>query len=83
LSAFAVDEREMFVRHAELDGRSIARLRVIDRGDSCVVEGEVFPRDAPPAHAGPYTFADVAQATGFVTEAMESLLYLGCEIRAQ
>jgi hypothetical protein len=83
LSALAFDEREMFVRHAELDGRSIARLRVIDRGDSCVVEGEVFPRDAPPTHAGPYTFGDIREATAFVTEAMEALLYLGCEIRVQ
>ena len=83
MSALAAEEREPFVRHAELDGRSIARLRVIDHGDSCVVDGEVFPRDAPPTHVGPYTFADVGQATAFVTETTESLLYLGCEVRAQ
>ena len=81
MSALAGDEREMFVRHVELDGRSIARVRVIDRGDSCVVEAEVFPRDAPASQAGPYTFHDAAQANAFVTEAMESLLYLGCEVR--
>jgi hypothetical protein len=79
----AIDERELFVRHAELEGRSIARLRVIDHGDSCVVEAEVFPRDAPPAHPGPYSFGDVGQATAFVMDAMESLLALGCEVRAQ
>lgn len=83
MSALAADEHELFVRHASLDGRSIARLRVIDRGDSCLVEAEVFPRDAPPAHAGPYTFADVSQATAFAAEAMESLLYLGCEVFTQ
>jgi hypothetical protein len=83
VSALAAEGRELFVRHAELDGRSIARLRVIDRGESCVVDAEVFPRDAPSTHAGPYTFADVGQATAFVGEAMESLLYLGCEISAQ
>jgi hypothetical protein len=83
VSVFAAEERELFVRHAELEGRSIARLRVIDRGDSCVVEGEVFPRDAPPALAGPYTFGDVDKAAAFVTDAMESLLFLGCEVRAQ
>lgn len=82
-SLAAADERELFVRHAELDGRSIARLRVIDRGDSCVVEAEVFPRDAPATQAGPYTFGDPDQATAFVAEALESLLYLGCEVRAQ
>ncbi len=74
---------ELFVRHAELDGRSIARLRVIDRGDSCVVEGEVFPRGAAPALVGPYTFADESQATAFVSQATESLVYLGCDIRSQ
>jgi hypothetical protein len=83
LFAAATEERELFVRHAELDGRSIARLRGVERGDSCVVEGEVFPRDAPPAHAGPYTFGDADQATAFVAEAMEALLYLGCQIRTQ
>ena len=60
--AFGAEERELFVRHAELDGHSIARLRGMDRGDSCVVEAEVFPRDAPPTSAGPYRFADVGQA---------------------
>ena len=81
MSALAAEERELFVRHAELEGRSIARLRVIDRGSSCVVEAEVFPRGSAPTLAGPYTFADVGQATAFVTEAMESLLYLGCDVR--
>jgi hypothetical protein len=82
VTALAAETGEVYVRHAELDGRSIARLRVVDRGDSCVVEAEVFPRDAPATTAGPYTFGDVDQATAFVTEAMESLLYLGCEVRA-
>jgi hypothetical protein len=77
----ATEERELLVRHAELEGRSIARLRVIDRGESCIVEGEVFPRDAPPAHVGPYTFGDADQATAFAGEAMESLLFLGCDVR--
>ena len=83
MSVVSLEGRELFVRHAELEGRSIARLRVVDRGESCLVEAEVFPRGAPPALVGPYTFADVGQATAFVTEAMESLLYLGCDIRTQ
>jgi hypothetical protein len=32
---------------------------------------------------GPYTFADAAQATAFVTEAVESLMYLGCDVYAE
>ena len=83
MSSHSAEDRELFVRHAELEGRSIARLRVVDRGDSCLVEAEVFPRGEAPSLAGPYTFGDVGQATAFVTEAMECLLYLGCDVRAQ
>jgi hypothetical protein len=83
VSAFATEGRELFVRHAELDGRSIARLRIIERGTACIVEAEVFPRGAAPTYAGPYSFADAGRATAFVAEATESLVYLGCEIRGQ
>ena len=75
--------RELFVRHARRDGRSVAVMRAIDNGDSCVVEAEVFP--AGNAHAvqpGPYTFAEPREATAFLTEAVEALMYLGCDIQA-
>jgi hypothetical protein len=75
--------RELFVRHAKKDGRSIARLRAIDYGDSCVVEAEVHPLHGIAAvQPGPYTFASAAEATAFATEAVEALIYLGCEVRA-
>jgi hypothetical protein len=32
---------------------------------------------------GPYTFADAHPATAFVTEAVESLMYLGCDVFAE
>ena len=74
---------ELFVRHAKREGRSVARLRAVDYGASCIVEAEVFPGGSEnPIAAGPYTFADAAQATAFVTEAVESLLYLGCDVYA-
>ncbi len=78
--------RELFVRHARKDGRSVAVLRAVDYGDSCVVEAEVFPhgsRSSAPVEPGPYTFADAKQATAFVTEAVEALMYLGCDVHAQ
>ena len=76
--------RELFVRHARRDGRSVAILRAIDYGDSCVVEAEVFPAGASAAtKPGPYTFGDARQATAFVTEAVEALMYLGCDVQAQ
>ena len=75
--------RELFVRVARKEGRSVARLRAIDYGRECVVETEVFPPNAPTAvRAGPYSFADVRQATAFVTEAVEALMYLGCDVQA-
>ena len=77
---------ELFVRHARKEGRSVCILRAIDYGDSCVVEAEVYPAGVPtttPERPGPYTFADAQQATGFVTEAVEALMYLGCDIAAE
>jgi hypothetical protein len=75
------EPHELFVRHAKRDGRSVAILKAIDYGDSCVVEAEVFPvKGQDTVRPGPYTFADAMQATTFVTEAVESLMYLGCDV---
>lgn len=75
--------RELFVRHARKDGRSVAIMRAVDNGDSCVVEAEVFHvGSAQPSRPGPYTFADTREATAFVTEAVEALMYLGCDVQA-
>ena len=78
--------QELFVRHARRDGRSVAVMRAIEYPDSCVVEAEVYPagaRDMTPTRPGPYTFADAQQATAFVTEAVEALMVLGCDVHAQ
>ena len=83
-AAVATGPQELFVRHARRDGRSVAVLRAVDYGDSCVVEAEVFPAGALEAvRPGPYTFADAHQATAFVTETVEALMYLGCDVLAQ
>jgi len=75
--------RELFVRHARREGRSVAIMRAIDYGIQCVVEAEVYPPNATAAvRPGPYTFADVRQATAFVTEAVEAFMYLGCDVQA-
>ena len=78
---------ELFVRHARKDGRSVAVLRAVDHGDSCVVETEVYPvgaaNGAEAIRPGPHTFANAAQATQFVTEAVEALMVLGCDVQAQ
>jgi len=74
--------RELFMRHAKRNGRSVVRLRAIDYGGACVVEAEVYPTNGDTTAAGPYTFPDAHRATAFVTEAVESLMYLGCDIFA-
>ena len=72
------------MRHARRDGRSIAVMRAVDYGESCVVEAEVFQTgSAEPWRPGPYTFADAREATAFVTEAVEALMYLGCDIQSR
>jgi hypothetical protein len=83
--AAATAGQELYVRHARKDGRSVAVLRAIDHGDSCVVEAEVYPAvgDETPVRPGPYTFADTRQATAFMTDAVEALMYLGCDVHAQ
>jgi hypothetical protein len=55
-------------------------MRARDFGDACVVDVEVDGREGaqPPS----YSFADAQQASTFVTEAVEALVYLGCEIHA-
>ena len=82
----ATTGHELFVRHAKRDGRSVAVMRAIDYGDQCVVEAEVYPANSLNATAvrpGPYSFGDARQATAFVTEAVEALMYLGCDILAE
>jgi hypothetical protein len=75
--------RELFTRVARREGRSIAVMRAIDYGTECVIETEVYPPNAVTAlRAGPYTFPDARHATAFVTEAVEALMYLGCDIQA-
>jgi hypothetical protein len=76
--------RELYVRHARVDGRSVAVLRAIDRGDSCIVEAEVWPKGSSgePVRPGPYSFKSPVEATRFVTHAVEALIALGCEVHA-
>jgi hypothetical protein len=84
-AANASTGRELFVRHARKDGRSIAVMRAVDYGESCVVEAEVYALGQPstePVRPGPYTFGNAREATAFVTEAVEALMYLGCDIQA-
>ena len=74
---------ELYIRHARIDGRSVALLRAIDQGSRCVVEAQVWPNGAAEStSAGPYTFPSPVEATRFVTHAVEAFIALGCEVAA-
>jgi len=73
--------RDPNARYVRKDGRSVAVLRGVDHGHAWVVEAEVFPQSGGlPGRPGPYTFPDWPQATAFITDALEALMYLGCEV---
>lgn len=74
------EPRELFVRSASRFGRPVVTMRARDLGDACVVDVEVEGREG--AEPSSYNFADAQQASTFVTEAVEALVYLGCEIHA-
>jgi hypothetical protein len=75
--------RELYVRYARLEGRSIVRLRAVDEGARCLVEADVWPEEnGEPVPAGPYAFPSPIEATRFVTHAVEALIALGCEVAA-
>jgi hypothetical protein len=76
--------RELYVRHARVDGHSVARLRAVDEGDRCVVEVEVWPagESETPVFPGPYSFPSPVEATRFVTHAVEAFIALGCDVAA-
>jgi hypothetical protein len=75
------EPRELFVRSASRYGRHVVTMRARDFGDACVVDVEVEAREEG-AEPRSYSFADAQQASTFVTEAVEALVYLGCEIHA-
>ena len=75
------ESRELFVRSASRYGRPVVTMRACDLGDACVVEVELDGQEDG-AEPRSYSFADAQQASTFVTEAVEALVYLGCEIHA-
>jgi hypothetical protein len=64
---------------ASKDGQTVSVLAVAPDGLS--VQAAVYPRGKPgPIVVGPYRFSTPAEAQGFLDEALEALVYLGCEL---
>ncbi len=75
--------RQIAVRSARKDGRQVVTLRCVEAGGECLVECEVYPVSGlrvEPLRPGPYRFAGEDQASAFIDEAVQSLVYLGCEV---
>ena len=71
------------VRQIYRDGELVATLMAVDQGGTYTVVAEVFANDGTGdgAKRRPYVFPDADAAQAFLTEAVTSFTYLGCEIR--
>lgn len=77
-------EKGSSVRTARKDGRQVVSLKLTEREDGCVVLSEVYPVSGmavDPLTPGPYVFLSVEEATQFVDEALQALVYLGCDVQ--
>ena len=75
--------RELYVRHARKNGRGLMSMTALAYDDgACIVDVRLGrgENDETDEHRS-FRFTDAQQATTFVTEAVEALIYLGCEIR--
>ena len=75
-------EQELSVRSARKDGRQVVTLRCVEANGEFIVEAEVYPVSGfrvDPLRPGPYRFPSLLQANAFVDEAMQALIFLGCE----
>ena len=78
------EPQELYMRRGRRNGRSVASLTALDYGTECVVEALLGEADgATPGEPRSYRFPDVAEATAFVSEVVEAMMYLGCEIQAE
>jgi hypothetical protein len=77
---------EIDVRNVTHDGQLVAVFMAIDQGDAFTVVTEVFrrePNSDGPVFRRPYTFPDAATGLAFLTEAVTSFTYLGCDVTRQ
>ena len=83
LEGAAPDAVELFVREVRKDGRAVAVLRGLQRGNGVTVETEVYPIGTKPGtepRLRAFAFATHDQALRFVDDALDSLEYLGCTV---
>jgi hypothetical protein len=71
----------VLTRQARRDGKHVAVLKLVRHEHGAHVEAQVFPRGGDhERRAGPYRFSTLIEASNFLTDAVDSLTYLGCEI---
>ncbi len=75
--------RQLFVRRAIKDGRTVVLLRGLEIGGECAIDAEVYPitgAGLDPVQVGAHTFPTLDDALTYVEEALLALEYLGCSI---
>jgi hypothetical protein len=75
--------RQLFLRRAVKDGRTVVLLRGLEAGKECAIQADVYPVTAPGGDVvalGPHSFATLDDALTFVEETLLALEYLGCAI---
>jgi len=78
------EPQELYIRRGRRNGRSVVSLRALDYGSECVIEALLGEAGGAAAiEPRSYRFPDVGEATAFVSEVVEAMMYLGCEIRAE
>jgi hypothetical protein len=71
------------VSQVRKDGRPVVRMQCSDYGSQWIVECEVYPVDqltVEPKKAGPYVFANGAEARRFIDESLLALQIFGCDV---
>jgi hypothetical protein len=80
----AAPARQLFIRRAVKDGRTVVLLTGTEIGRECTIQADVHPVTGPALPAvplGPHRFATLDEALTFVEETLLALEYLGCSIQ--
>ena len=77
--------RDMHTHNVLRDGELVAVLMAIDQGETFTVFTEIYNQGAAagPVTRRPYIFENSETGLAFLSEALTSFTYLGCEVRDQ
>jgi hypothetical protein len=74
---------ELDRRSARKDGREIVTMRCVEDHGGFLIECDVYPAGGlrvEPLRPGPYRFGTRSEADAFISEVVDCLTYLGCDV---